>query len=174
MKRSQYKMSRSVTALASFPSPVAFTFGIFYFLDPCRYHITWKLQRSWTLVICRCQNYTFKCIYHQHHISRKMSRFNEDCFDWIHSTTFYFSRKVGDNCHDATINSEIRWSFGPLLSVDGSALVVFLSLLCSPHQKQLDSMTKVLLGVEELSDMIQYINAILSFCRRRELSPCEG
>lgn len=125
MKRSQYKMSRSVTALASFPSPVAFTVGIFYFLDPCRYHITWKLQRSWTLVICRCQNYTFKCIYHQHHISRKMSRFNEDCFDWIHSTTFYFSRKVGDNCHDATINSEIRWSFGPLLSVDGSALVVF-------------------------------------------------
>ena len=79
---------------------------------------------------------------------------------WFIPLPFYFdfSREVGDNCHDATIKSEIRWSCGPLLSVDGSASVV-LSLLCT-HQKQLDITTKVLLSVEELSDMNQYINAI--------------
>lgn len=52
-------------------------------------------------------NYTLKCIYPQHHFSKK-KKTHDDCIDLIHSTiSCDFSGKVGDNCHEATINFDM-------------------------------------------------------------------
>lgn len=61
-------------------------------------------------------------------LQKKIVKFREDCIDFIHSTTSHnFSGKVGDNCHDATINSDMGVSvvFGCQLMFHLSYVFIF-------------------------------------------------
>lgn len=115
----------SFTAVLLLLSPVAFPVGRCGRRHSCLFSLICvgkkyvEAARSLMLICVSVPNDTLKCIYHQHHFYREY-QISWRLY-WFIPLLFLliFSGKVSDNCHDATINSEIRWICGSWLSVNG-------------------------------------------------------